>query len=91
MTTTELETQNKKPVSAWKVKALGLLTGVSGLLVASASAIDLTGVTAIIEDVTLLFVPLVAVVIAAVPIMIVLAIVGFILGLFDAILGKIRI
>ena len=91
MTTTELETQNKKPVSAWKVKALGLLTGASGLLVASASAIDLTGVTAIIEDVTLLFPALVATVIAIVPILIVLAIVGFVTGLFDNILGRIRL
>ena len=67
--TTELQTENKKPVSSWKVKALGLLAMGSGLVAsASAVAINLTPVTLIIEDVTLLFVPLVAVVIAAVPI-----------------------
>jgi len=52
---------------------------------------DLSAVTTIIDDVTLLFPGLVAVVIAIIPILVVLAIVGFILGLFDGILGKIRI
>ena len=91
MTNIELEIQ-KPPVSPWKVKAFGLLTSMSFLLVASVSAaIDLSGIVNVTDDVALLFVPLVAVVIAAIPIMIVLAIVGFILGLFDAILGKIRV
>ena len=88
--TTELET--KKLVPIWKVKAFGLLTTASFFLVASVSAaIDFSGIVNVTDDVALLFVPLVAVVIAAIPIMIVLAIVGFILGLFDAILGKIRV
>ena len=88
--TTEFET--KKSMPAWKVKAFGLLTTASFFLVASVSAaIDFSGIVNVTDDVALLFVPLVAVVIAAIPIMIVLAIVGFILGLFDAILGKIRI
>ena len=86
--TTELET--KKSVPTWKVRAFGLLTTASLFLVASVSAVDFSGITNVTDDVALLFVPLVAVVIAAIPIMIVLAIVGFILGLFDAILGKIR-
>ena len=64
--TTELET--KKPVSSWKVKALGLLAMGSGLVASASAAINLTPVTLIIEDVTLLFAPLVAVVIAAIPI-----------------------
>ena len=52
-----------------QVKALGLLAMGSGLIISAASAaINLTPVTLIIEDVTLLFAPLVAVVIAAVPI-----------------------
>ena len=86
--TTELET--KKSVPTWKVKAFGLLTTASLFLVASVSAVDFSGITNVTDDVALLFVPLVAVVIAAIPIMIVLAIVGFILGLFDAILSKIK-
>ena len=86
--TTELET--KKSVPTWKVKAFGLLTTASFFLVASVSAVDFSGITNVTDDVALLFVPLVAVVIAAIPIMIVLAIVGFILGLFDAILSKIK-
>ena len=91
MTNTEIET--KKPVSMWKVRALGLLAMGSGLIVSAASAvaINLTPVTLIIEDITLLFVPLVAVVIAALPIIIVLSIIGFIVGLLDAILGKIKV
>ena len=66
MTNTEIET--KPPVSPWKVKALGLLAGASGLVAAASAAINLTPITLIIEDVTLLFAPLVAVVIAAIPI-----------------------
>ena len=90
--TQELQTETKKSVSAWKVRAIGLLAMGSGLVASvSAVAINLTPVINIIEDVTLLFAPLVAVVIAAVPIMIVLAIVGFILGLFDSILSKIKV
>jgi len=54
------------------------------------AALDLSTVTAIIDDVTLLFPGLVAVVINVIPILVILAIVGFILGLFDGILGKMR-
>lgn len=86
--TNTLET--KKPVSAWKVKALIGITTVSGFLVSTASAIDLSGVTAIIDDVTLLFPSLVTTVISLIPILVILAIVGFVLGLFDGILGKIK-
>ena len=90
MTNTELET--KKSMPAWKVKAFGLLTTASFFLVASVSAaVDFSGITNVTDDVALLFAPLVAVVIAAIPIMIVLAIVGFLTGLFDGILGRIHL
>lgn len=86
--TNTLET--KKPVSAWKVKALIGITTAGGFLVSTASAIDLSGVTDIIDDVTLLFPSLVTTVISLIPILVILAIVGFVLGLFDGILGRIK-
>ena len=89
MTNTELET--KKPVSIWKIKAIGLLAGASGLVASVSAAGEFDSVTEIIADVTLMFPALVAVVIAIVPILIILAIVGFVTGLFDGILGRIRL
>jgi hypothetical protein len=86
--TNELET--KKPVSLWRLRIVSGIGLVGSALVGTVSAIDLSGVTDIIDDVTLLFPGLVAVVIAVIPILVILAIVGFILGLFDGILGKIR-
>jgi len=86
--TNELET--KKPVSLWRLRIVSGIGLVGSALVGTASAIDLGSVTGIIDDVTLLFPGLVAVVIAVIPILVILAIVGFILGLFDGILGKIR-
>ena len=89
MTTEAIET--KKPVSMWKVKAIGLLAGASGLVMSVRAAGEFDSVTAIVADVTLMFPALVAVVIAVVPILIILAIVGFVTGLFDGILGRIRL
>ena len=87
--TQELET--KKPVSMWKVKALGLLAGASGLVASVSAAGEFDSVTEIIADVTLMFPALVAIIIAIVPILLILAIVGFLTGLFDGILGRIRL
>ena len=89
MTTTELET--KKPVSMWKVKALGLLAGASSLVAAVSAAGEFDSVTDIIADVTLMFPAIVDVVIAVVPILIILSIIGFVTGLFDGILGRVRL
>lgn len=85
----ELET--KKPVSGWKLRIISGIGLAGSFLVGTVSAIDFGSVTDIIDDVVLLFPGLVAVVIAIIPILIILAIVGFIMGLFDGILGKIRI
>jgi len=88
--TNELETQ--KPVSLWKLRLMSGLAIGSGLVgTVSAAGMDLGSVTDIIDDVTLLFPGLVAVVVGVIPILVILGIVGFILGLFDGILGKIRI
>jgi hypothetical protein len=87
--TTELET--KKPVSMWKHKILaGVITCVMFLVSSVSAVVDLSGVTAIIDDVTLLFPSLVATVIAAIPILIIIGIVAFILGLLDGILKSIK-
>ena len=90
MTTTEIETQ-KPPVSPWKVKAIGLLAGAIGLVSTVRAAGEFDSVTEIVADVTLMFPSLVNVVIAVVPILIIIAIVGFVTGLFDGILGRIRL
>jgi len=45
----------------------------------------------ILTDVALLFVPLLALVLAAIPIIIAMAVIGFLLGLLAAILGAIKI
>ena len=66
-------------------------TAVSALTVGVASAGDMANnITPIIADVVLLMPKIVDLVIAVVPVLIVLALVGFILGLFDGIIGKIK-
>lgn len=61
-------------------------------LVQYASAASLNdSVSPILNDVALLFVPLLALILAAVPIIICMAIIGFVLGILAAILGAIKI
>ena len=74
-------------------KRLAVVTGVSSLaLVGMASAATLNdSIAPIISSVTLLFTPLLATIIAAVPLIIALAVIGFILGIFSAILSKLQI
>jgi len=66
-------------------------TAVSALTVGTASAGDMfDALSPIIDDVVLILPSIVDLVIAVVPVLIVLALVGFILGLFDGIIGKIK-
>lgn len=61
-------------------------------LVSTVSAGNITdGISPVITDVTELLPLMLALVIAALPIIVALAVIGFLLGLFDGILGKIRL
>ena len=80
----------KKPVSKWKLRFMGAIATGSGLVaVVSAGALN-NSVSPLLYELPALFTSIVALIIAAVPIIIVLAIVAFLLGLFDGILGKIK-
>jgi uncharacterized membrane protein (DUF106 family) len=90
----QIEDKNKPlPVfyTNWRVRALGL-AGFGLALVGTVSAtFSLNSTEVIIGQVTLLFVPILAVVLGAVPIIVTLAVIGFILGLLSVILKKIEI
>ena len=75
-----------------KGKALIVAGTVSMTMVQYASAGNITdGISPVIIDVTELLPLMLALVISALPIIVALAVIGFLLGLFDGILGKIRL
>ena len=57
---------------------------------ASAGTLN-TSVAPILDDVTLLFTPLLSMILGAIPLIIVLAVASFVIGLLSVILNKIRI
>ena len=67
--------------------------GTAGMfIVQNVSAGNITdGISPVITDVTELLPLMLALVIAALPIIVALAVIGFLLGLFDGILGKIKL
>ena len=90
---TELVTE--KPMSTWqryRVRA-ALALGTAGVTLAQfASAASLNdSVSPIIEDMVALFTPLLSLIIAAVPLIIATALIGFILGILGAILQKMHV
>jgi hypothetical protein len=64
-----------------------MMSGLVGL--ASAAALN-DSIAPIIAGLTLLFTPLLAVIVAAIPIIVTIAIVGFIMGILSMILEKLR-
>jgi len=79
-------------VATTKGKALIVAGTASMYLVQYASAGNITdGISPVITDVTELLPLMLALVIAALPIIVALAVIGFLLGLFDGILGKIKL
>ena len=75
-----------------KIRAVGLTIGGGIGLAAVAMAGNITdGISPVITDVTELLPLMLALVIAALPIIVALAVIGFLLGLFDGILGKIKL
>jgi hypothetical protein len=75
-----------------KGKAL-VVVGTAGMfIVQNVSAGNITdGISPVITDVTELLPLMLALVIASLPIIVALSVIGFLLGLFDGILGKIRL
>jgi len=65
-----------------------MLSGLVGM--ASAATLNDT-IGPILQGVAEIFVPLLAMIIAAVPLIVALAVVGFILGILAAILGKLKV
>lgn len=89
MSLTDIITKVAATVAAHRMSITMLM--LSGL-VGMASAADLNAsVGPILDSVVLLFVPLLAMILGAVPIIVTLAVIGFILGLLALILQKIRI
>jgi uncharacterized membrane protein YgaE (UPF0421/DUF939 family) len=88
MTLLEFKQKIADRVSASRMAILSLmLTGLVGM--ASAAALN-DSIAPIIAGVTLLFVPLLAVIVAGVPVIVTIAIISFILGILAMILGKLR-
>jgi hypothetical protein len=82
----------KEKAGAAKGKLLVAVSLGSVTLVQYASATSINdSVSPILTDVANLMSPLLTLVLAALPIMIALAVIGFILGLLSSIIGKIRI
>jgi hypothetical protein len=82
----------KEMVARKKAVVLVAAGTASMTLVQYASAASLNdSISPILTDVAELFTPLLTLIIAAVPIIIAISVIGFILGIFAAILGKLNI
>lgn len=83
----------KKPKSLWKVKALAAIVPLSGMVMAaSAATMDLNGTIGPILDSVVELIPgIVNLIVAIVPAVIVLSVVGFIVAFFSRILGMLKI
>jgi hypothetical protein len=91
--TTELVTEQPMTMyQRYRTKAL-LLVGAAGATLAPyAFAGDLNdSISPILDDMVELFAPLLELIIAAVPLIIAIALIGFIIGILDGILSKLRV
>jgi hypothetical protein len=85
----ELKQKVAERVSAYRIAIVSvMLTGLVGLVSAGTALND--SITPILTGVTLLFTPLLAVIVAGIPLIVTLAIIGFILGILSMILGKLK-
>jgi hypothetical protein len=88
MSLTDIKENIAARVVAWRVALTALmLTGLVGM--ASAATLN-DSVGPILQSVAELFVPLLAMIVGAVPLIVTLAIISFILGILAMILGKLR-
>lgn len=77
--------------AARKVQLLTTMLATSLFMVSNASAGLNDSVGPVLQDVALIFVPLLAMILGAIPLIISLALIGFILGLLAAILLKMKV
>jgi len=77
----EKVSENKARISMLFITLVGLISGVS--------AVDLSGITDLIDEIVLLMPAVVAMVIAAIPIIVVIALAAFIVGFLENIVRKI--
>ena len=82
----------KKPKSLWKVKALAAIVPLTGLVMAaSAAELDLNATIGPILDSVITLIPsILNLILAIVPVVVVMAVVGFILMFFDKILAMLK-
>jgi uncharacterized membrane protein (DUF106 family) len=82
----------KEKMASYKMRILAVTTVSLMTLVQYSSAATLNeSIGPILESVAELFVPLLALVIAAVPLIIAISVIGFVLGILSAILQKLHI
>ena len=82
----------KEKMASYKMRILAVTTVSLVTLVQYASAATLNeSIGPILTSVTELFVPLLALIIAAVPLIVAISVIGFILGILAAILGKLHV
>jgi len=88
MTTEVMET--KKP--AWKVKLVAGAATAMALVSAASAAIDLNGTLGPILDSMIVLIPtIIELIVAIVPAILVMAVVGFLVAFFDKILGLMKL
>ena len=90
MTTEVME--ERKPVSAWKVKLAGLTATGMGLIAAVSADVDINETIGPILDSVIALIPtIIELIVAIVPAILVMAVVGFIVAFFDRILGMLKL
>ena len=86
------EVTEQKPVSAWKVKLVGLAAAGSGLVAAASADVDINETIGPILDSVIALIPtIIELIVAIVPAILVMAVVGFIVAFFDRILGMLKL
>lgn len=86
----DTETKNKMSVKS-RLFVTSAFVALMSLISGVSAAFSMNSTELIIGQVALLFVPLLAVIMAAIPVMIVMAIIAFIIGLLSVILQKINL
>ena len=82
----------KEKMASYKMRILAVTTESLVTLVQYASAATLNeSIGPILTSVTELFVPLLALIIAAVPLIVAISVIGFVLGILAAILSKLKV
>ena len=79
----------QKPVSLWKIRLMEI-AGFGLAMIGTASAIDLSAITDLIDQVVLIIPAMIALVIGVAPLIIVGALIGFVVMFFDKILAMLN-